>query len=469
MFIGREPELQLLRRHLRDRSKAQLIVLYGRRRIGKSTLIQQAVKNEKKVLFFEGIERENTRTQIDQFLDDLSRQTGRVRLAAGNWREVFQGLDELIRSDRWVLVFDEFPWMGAGRSRIVADLKLYWDRWARNKNLCLFLCGSVASFMTRHVVHSKALHNRKTLEMCLQPLTPRDSGLFIRRRSIREKAQLYMTLGGIPKYLEQIDPRQSLNQNLNRLCFSASGFFVEEYETLFKEQFRSIKVYETIVESLSREPMGTSELARRTGLRRGGGLQDQINNLERSQFVRAYQPVKLGREHRLRTKMYKLVDPFLLFYFRYIRPNRYIIQRNKKGENLFGSIAGPTLQQYYGYAFERLCEDAMDELLDRLGLRLVDVKVMGPYFQQSRSRGQGLQIDWFIIRRDSVWSLLEFKYGTAAAGTEVIREVEGKINRIGVPSSVTVEPILVSAAGVTAAVKKSGYFNQILGLSDLVS
>lgn len=138
MFIGREEELKVLRYHLQDHSKAQLIILYGRRRIGKSTLIRESVKTEKNVLFFEGIEGEPSSIQVDQFLSDLSRQTKKIKLAAKNWREVFQGLGEMLEQGRWVLVFDEFPWMAAGRSRIVSDLKIYWDRWSQKRTARTF-------------------------------------------------------------------------------------------------------------------------------------------------------------------------------------------------------------------------------------------------------------------------------------------------------------------------------------------
>ncbi|MFH0946707.1 MAG: AAA family ATPase [Planctomycetota bacterium] len=128
MFLGRTHELEMLRERLEDRSKAQLILVYGRRRIGKTTLIARSLAREKRVLLFEGIEGAPTRLQIAQFLDDLAGQTGRVRLAAKSWREVFRGLGEIVCAGRWVLVFDEFPWMGVGRTRIVSELKLYWDR-----------------------------------------------------------------------------------------------------------------------------------------------------------------------------------------------------------------------------------------------------------------------------------------------------------------------------------------------------
>ena len=468
MFIGRKYELDLIRSHLADTKKAQLIILYGRRRIGKSTLIRESVKQEQRVLFFEGIEGGRKQDQIDQFLDDLSSQTGRVKLSASNWRDVFRGVGELVEKGRWVLVFDEFPWMGSGRTKIVSELKLYWDRWSKNPNVVLFLCGSVASFMLQHVVHSKALHNRKTLEICLTPLSPSETGKFISRRSVAEKACLYMTLGGIPKYLEQIDAKRSLHKNLNRFAFSSNGFFIEEFETLFKEQFKSIHVYSSIVEALAESPANVTALSEKVGVAKGGGFKKQLENLVHAQFVREYTPVSPSRRARLRTKMYKLVDPFLIFYFRYVHPNREIIARNSRGEDLFRGIAGATIQQYYGYAFERLCEDAMQNILERLDIRLSDIEAMGPYFQQRRSSQGGLQIDWLIMRRDKVWTLIEFKYTNTKVGTSVIKEVQQKAIRLNAPQGITIEPVLVSASGVNCAVEKREYFNQVLTLSDML-
>lgn len=468
MFVGREYELELIKERLADRSKAQLLIIYGRRRIGKSTLIRKSLEERRNVLYFEGIQGESTKSQIDQFLSDLSRQTGRVKLAARNWREVFQGLGEIISDGRWIVVFDEFPWMAVGRSGLVSDLKLYWDRWSRNKGLVLFLCGSVSSFMIKHLVHSKALHNRKTLEMCLGPLTPSESGLFIKRRGLWEKAQLYMCLGGVPKYLEQINPKYSLEKNLNRLCFCSNGFFVNEFETLFKEQFRSLKTYQGIVEALAESPASLSELSRKTKIAKGGGLHEYLQHLISAQFVREYSPFTVVHKRRTRTKLYKLVDPFLIFYLRYMDKNREIISKNTS-ENLFRSIAGPSIEQYYGFAFERLCEDAFAHIRKKIRLDLTDIGNMGPYFQRGVERGMGLQIDNLIMRRDNIWVIVEYKYTKEPVGNQIIEEVSKKIDRLSVPEHVSVEKILISASGVTKAVAESGYFDHILTLSDIIS
>lgn len=468
MFIGRKYEMELIKDRLSDYSKAQLLIIYGRRRIGKSTLIKKSLEGRKNTLYFEGLQGESTNNQIDQFLSDLAKQTGRIKLAAKNWREAFQGLGEIINEGNWVVVFDEFPWMAVGRSKLVSDLKLYWDRWSENKKLTLFLCGSVSSFMIKYLVHSKALHNRKTLEMCLSPLSPSESGLFIKQRGLWEKAQLYMCLGGVPKYLEQINPKYSLEKNLNRLCFCSNGFFVNEFETLFKEQFRSIKTYQNIVEALAESPASLSELSRKTKIAKGGGLHEHLRHLIAAQFVREYSPFTVAHKKRARTKLYKLIDPFLIFYLRYIDKNKNMISMNTS-ENLFRSISGPSIEQYYGFAFERLCEDAFDNIRRKIHLDLTDILNMGPYFQRGVESGAGLQIDNLIMRRDNVWVIAEYKYTKKPIGNQIIDEVSKKIDKLPTPSYVSIEKILVSASGVTKPVVESGYFDHILTLSDIIS
>lgn len=467
MFVGRHHELHLLERQLVDYSKAQLIIIYGRRRVGKSTLIRKCLHNEKRVLFFEGIEGAPTSTQIDQFLSDLSRQTGRVKLAAKNWLQVFQGLEETIKEGRWILVFDEFPWMAAGRSQIVADLKFYWDRWSENRKLALFLCGSVASFMIKHIVHSKALHNRKTLEICLAPLTPKESGEFIRKRGLWEKAEMYMCIGGVPKYLEQIDPNISLEKNLNRLCFCAHGFFVNEFETLFKEQFRAVKTYQTLVNLLAKSSSTLSELAQKSHLPKGGGLHQHLQNLILAQFVREYSPYTSFSQKRARTKIYKLIDPFLIFYLRYIYPNKALIEKNR-GENLFRAITQSSIDQYFGFAFERLCEASMAAILEKLNLHLADILNMGPFFQRKTTTSRDLQIDNLIMRRDKVWTVMEYKYNTKPLDRGVIDEMSKKLERLSIPSGISIERVLIAAGGVNKAVQQSRHFESILTLKDII-
>ncbi|RLC01118.1 MAG: hypothetical protein DRI57_31505, partial [Deltaproteobacteria bacterium] len=156
-------------------------------------------------------------------------------------------------------------------------------------------------------------------------------------------------------------------------------------------------------------------------------------------------------------------------YFRYIHNNREIIARNKNNENLFRSIAGSSINQYYGFAFERLGEAALDTILDQLDLNLTDIVKMGSYFRQTRTHGAGLQIDWLVIRRDGVWSLLEFKYLNKPAGMQVMHDIKQKIDRLNAPDNITIEPVLISAHGATKQLEQTQFFQKIINLSDLVN
>jgi len=263
MFYGRKHELQILKRAIGS-SSPELGIVYGRRRVGKSSLLMQAA-GRKGDLLFEGLQQASLKSQIEHFLLQLADQTGTPRSAARNWREALDALSFHLRNGRRYVVFDEFPWMASGRSELVALVKYYWDNhWKKNPGLTLVLCGSIANFMFRHIVHSKALHNRKTFEIELDPLPAHEAKRFFGRyRSDYEIAKFLMVFGGIPKYLEQIDPARSLSDNLDRLCFQRNAFFLTEFETVFKEQFKVAGTYGEIVKALAEQSQSRESLARR--------------------------------------------------------------------------------------------------------------------------------------------------------------------------------------------------------------
>ena len=169
MFVGRENELSIIQGAI-DSDRAELGIVYGRRRIGKSSLLMQ-FKKHKGDLCFEALQKASTLKQIDHFTDQMAKQTNTPKILARNWKEAFDGLTLHIQTGKHYVVFDEFPWMASGRTELVSMLKFYWDTmWKKNPKLTLVLCGSVTSFMLKHLIHSQALHNRKTFEIKLDPL-----------------------------------------------------------------------------------------------------------------------------------------------------------------------------------------------------------------------------------------------------------------------------------------------------------
>jgi len=469
MFIGREYELKIIEQAIVSK-RAELGIVYGRRRIGKSTLLKQAAP-KKNTLYFEALQGVSLKKQIEHFTYQLSKQTNTPIILARNWHEAFDALTLHIKKKRRYVVFDEFPWMAAGRGELVALFKYYWDNyWKQNLNLTAVICGSVANFILNHIVHSKALHNRKTFEIRLQPLSAGESKLFFKKlRSEHEICKFLIVFGGIPKYLEQIDPHTSFENNLDRLCFQKSGFFINEFETIFKEQFKVIKTYEKIARELAKKNCSKEELSKKLNIGSGGGLTEYLKTLEKADFVKIFTPVSPSIRQDVKTKKNVLWDEWLRFYFRYVEPNKKIIEMNTT-PGLFNKVAGKSLDIFLGLSFEQLCMRNLPALLDSIGCDMHQIVNFGPFFRQ-RGRGknkeEGLQVDIMLHRKGQILTLFECKYSTKPIGTTVISEVERKIRFLKAPRNFTVERILITGSGITPALQKSDYFHHILGVEDL--
>jgi len=475
-FCGRKEEIALLRRAIAS-ERAELGIVYGRRRIGKSTLLQQPLR-KKGDLFFEGIRGLPQQKQIDHFLDQLARQSEIPRARARDWREAFDALSYHIGKGKHYVVFDEFPWMASGKTELVALLKYYWDNeWKKNPRLTLVLCGSVAAFMQRHLIHSEALHNRKTFELKLEPLPSNEAKEFFKSfRSGVEAARFLMVFGGVPKYLEQVDPTRSLAENLDALCFHKHGFFVNEFETIFKEQFKVARTYETMVRALSKGRCSREDLASRLKMSAGGGFSSYLETLAQADFVRVFHPVCItGNEGRgSKTTRVELWDEWLRFYFNYVAPNRKRIGLNTK-PGLFEAVAGRSFDTWCGVGFENLCLKNLPVVLENLGIPLESVLDFGPFFRQgsrggdgeASKVGKGLQIDLVLRRKGGILTLIECKFRSRPVGLSVVRDMERKIEFLAAPRSMTVERILLCAGEVTADLASAGYFHRIGGVEVL--
>ncbi|MBF0433268.1 MAG: AAA family ATPase [Fibrobacteria bacterium] len=468
MFVGREYELKILKNAIKSK-RPELGIVYGRRRVGKSALLKQA-KSGKNCIYFEALQKVTQKKQIEHFLQQLSKQANTPQSMANNWRDAFEILTYYISKGGHYIVFDEFPWMASGKTELVSLFKYYWDNhWKNNPGITLMLCGSIASYMIKHVVHSQALHNRKTFEIKLSPLPAKEAKLFFKNlRSDREIAQFMMVFGGIPKYLEQIDPTQSLDINVDKLCFQKSGFFVAEFETIFKEQFKKTRYYERIVSVLSKKSVSKINLSNELNIASGGGFNTYITSLEQADFIRLFSPkALLGKGDK--TQKLVLWDEWLRFYFTYIQERQSIIELNTS-PGLFQKACSNSIESYFGNAFEKFCIKNLTGILNALEVNLHDVISFGPFFRQ-RSRNnpseKGLQIDILIHRRGNILTLIECKFGLQPVGKTIISEIQHKVALLSIPKNYTLELVLIAAAGITPVLEQEAYFHRILGLECL--
>lgn len=468
-FLGRQAEQESLV-SLDYSEKSKVSVVYGRRRVGKSTLIRK-VFEKKKILSFEGLEGESTLIQKKEFLSQLFRQTSPPNSILppspkSSWSDILIYLSNVLVGKPTVVLLDEFQWIAAERKELVSHLKYVWDNYFLTKNkIHLILCGSVSSFLVKKVLKSKALYGRIDLEIHLQPLkfTEVKKGFF-KRRSLQESIEAYLCVGGVPRYLELFEERQSLILNLQRLGFRPDGYLFNDFEKIFVSHFGKHPVYQKIIMALTQKKFMTrEELINREYETSGGRMTDYLEELVLADFIEKYQP--LDKSDSTILNRYRIRDNYLQFYFRFLFPNR---QKIKEGFYLKKPFPLHLFQPYHiwlGLAFEQFCYHHHDVLAQKLGFSAVDYRY-GSFFKREDQK-TGHQIDLLFLRADQVVTLCEIKFKNRPIGKEVIPEVLKKVEGINLKKHPTIEPVLITASSPTKELVSEGFFTQIITLEEL--
>ncbi len=469
MFFGRNNELKLLEEKYIS-LKSELAVIYGRRRIGKTSLIKKMVEDKPYVFTFEGIEGERSDYQINHFAEKVISYTDDPFIKADsldNWDTVFSFLTEKIiknkrRGKKIILFFDEFQWMAAGRSRLTAIIKYFWDNFWKEQNVFLILCGSIASFMVNKVISSKALYGRITLEILLKGLKPDEAArLFKNKRSKEEILKYQLIFGGVPKYLEEINLNRSFNQNVNALCFSSNSFMVKEIEKIFYSQFRIAEGYLKVVNLLKNSLLPLKEIASKLGKKSGGSLKGALEHLENAEIIKSY--ISFDKDWKTKFRKYRLSDEYLIFYFKYIEPHINIISDGEQ-KKIFEMVSKDSFSVWLGFAFERFCTKHAFYLAEKMGFA-EQVISWGPFFSKQDEK---FQIDLLYKRIDNVITVCEVKHHSGEISTNVIPELKRRMSLLKVPRGYTFETALISLYGPDKHLKESGYFNHYLTLNDII-
>lgn len=306
--------------------------------------------------------------------------------------------------------------MAAGRLKLISYIKYYWDqKWKKHPHLLLILCGSVASWMVKNVVRSKALYGRISENILVGPLEPFEVASFIgKRRGQKEVLEYLLCFGGIPRYLEEFDFNRSLQVNIEKTCFQPSGFFKDEADKIFYNQFKETRLYQTIVGHLLKGPLALKDITDRISLPSGGGLKLYLDNLEAAgiaERIAEIQNFSVGKKGR-----YCLIDEYLRFYHCFIRPNRTEIEQAHL-RHPFEKFMQNRWHNFLGLAFERFCLRHRYRIADLLGFGN-KVTGCGPLRRQGK---EGFQFDLVFLRRDDVVTLCEVKYLSEKPSTQWIR------------------------------------------------
>ena len=476
MFLGREKELESLRLLL-QKPTSSLVACRGRRRIGKSTLFKEfARRNKTELILIEGLGPRKGQTNADQlrnFGERLCAQTKGAHVIPSSWMEAFRLLGERINDRRkTVVLLDEISWMGRHEPDFPGFLKNGWDDFLKSHdNLILVLCGSVSAWIQENLLESATFGGRFSRSIVLKEL-PLD--LCVRfwrgrekRLASREIVDVLSVTGGVPRYLEEIDPSLSADENIARMCFAEDGPLFKDFNAIFSEVFGSTTLVKAdILRRLAESGSATcSEIAERLGVERGGSLTRNLADLYEAGFVSRDDNINPTTGRKAKESRYRVCDNYARFYLKYIEPHEDEIRGGRYG---FGSLAELRgWESDKGFQFENLVANHAMALIPHLHLEGTTIRSAAPFvLKGKRGEKRGVQID-LLIQTSRLAYIVEVKR-RFRIGREIEQEISDKVAAFPKRRGMSIRTALVYEGELDEAVARSGAFDIIIPFSRLV-
>ena len=410
-LIGRLEEKKILESALLS-PKAEMVSLLGRRRVGKTFLVKSVYRDQ---LDFEftGIQHATRREQLRNFMLQISKASqGSFPLTEPkDWLEAFYLLTKFLemkkKPEKMVVFLDELPWMATHNSGFLKGLSYFWNSWAVDQPVVVVICGSAASWMIKKVVHHKGgLHNRITKRIFLKPFNLAETEHFLKEKNLHfdryQMLHLYMAMGGVPHYLEEITAGKSAAQNISQICFSENGLLRDEFSKLYASLFENSEAHVKVVRALAGRLKGLTrtEIVQASRPPEGGGATTVIEELLHAGFISMYQPS--GKKKK--DSLYRLTDEYSLFYVRFIENN------SSQGEAVWQQISQTQAYiSWAGYAFESICLKHLPQIKKALGISGV-YSTASSFIKKGNEEEAGIQFDLLIDRNDHVINICEIKF-----------------------------------------------------------
>ncbi len=371
MFVGREQELKKLNK-LYESGRFEFAVIYGRRRVGKTTLIREFCKGKKAIYF---IAREaNDLINIENFSTDVFTATSKEsegNAYFSNWEKAFDYIYRISRDERIVLVIDEYPYLAQSNRAISSIIQAHIDTKLKESKLFLILCGSSMSFMEYQVLGYKSpLYGRRTAQFKVKPFAYYESAMLLKGFNAEEQAIFYGITGGIPDYLARIRPDLSVKENIENLFLSESGHLFEEPVNLLKQELREPATYNGIIAAIANGASKLNEIATKNGLE-SNKCAKYISALMALGIIKKDKPLT---EEESRKSIYLLDDQMFRFWYRFIPGNMSSIATGLS-DIVYDKAIAPQLSNYMGLIFEQMCMQYLMRENARLSLPFVFGKI----------------------------------------------------------------------------------------------
>lgn len=420
-IIGREREQEQLKKIIKSKS-AEFVAVYGRRRVGKTYLIRNFFK-ARKCLFFNvtGILNQTSSQQIYAFIRSMEEtffQNNINLKEPDNWIKAFEVLTYAIKdkSQKVILFFDELPWLASKKSGFLEALDYYWNHhWSMMPNLKLIVCGSAASWMIEKILNNKGgLHNRVTLKLPLEPFTLKETKLYLESRGFKylnlQILELYMVLGGIPYYLNILDSKKSVTQNIDELLFHRKAPLLEEFKILYTSLFDNAEAYEEIIRIIASKRSGVTRqyiIKEAKMSMDNGAFNTKLKALETSGFIMNFSPYNAIKKGSL----FRLIDEYSLFYLYWVEPVFSLIQKLEEPKNYWKEKAeSASFRSWSGYAFEAVIFKHITKIQTTLNISTSSWIGAWSFIPKKGTEEEGTQIDLVFDRNDNIITLCEIKY-----------------------------------------------------------
>ncbi len=474
-MIGRKQEVQELNK-LYESDRAELVAIYGRRRVGKTYLVDETFSD--RITFRHaglspvGQEAKGfLRTQLNHFYNSLELQGMEPCQKPSSWQDAFllleKHLQRIDNGSRQVVFLDEMPWLDTPRSGFISAFEGFWNTWGcHRKNLMVIVCGSANSWILDSLINNHGgLYNRVTYEIKLSPFTLRECEEYYISNQIRlskyDITQSYMIFGGIPYYMGYIDRGLSLAQNVDRLFFSKNAKLKNEFDRLFDSIFINPDAVKAIVRLLYTRNAGYTrkEITEKLGITDGGRFSRNLNALIASDFVTKYVPFGFAK----REEHYKLIDPFCLFYLHFVN-----CQRKANEQFWQQNVTSQQVAIWRGFAFENVCFNHIEPIKKALGISGV-ISSASAWSKRSEEES-GAQIDLLIDRNDNVVNMCEMKFysGDFAINKEYYKVLLHRQELLARETSpkTSIRSTLITTFGLVQN-EYSGAFTNVVTLDDL--
>lgn len=466
MFFGRKEELSALA-DLWGKNCASLAVCSGRRRVGKSTLVEEFARRSGcrfiEIVGLSPDEGVDNRAQLRNFCERLSVQTGVDEEYANGWAKAFDALYAAVNGKRGktIVFLDEISWMGAFDKTFPALLKTAWDtQFSKREKLIFVVCGSVSTWINKNILRSKAFVGRISCSLKLEEMPLSDCrefwGSAKDRRSVHEMLDLLCVTGGIPKYLTEMRPSLSADENIRKMCFTKEGYLYRDFDAIFTDVFaKTVSDKAKILACVAEEPQSVKTLAAALGCVSNGHLSDSLGELVEAGFLSVDEGLNPSSAKEAREVRYRICDNYVRFYLKFILPRKRAIER---GAYKFVSMDRvPGWDSMMGLQFETLVRNNLSALLPLVGMGNTVLTSAAPYVRRGKRKGEGVQIDLLLQTRKSV-CIVEIKRRKLIPAS-VQDDVRDKIRRLKLPRDISVRAALVYDGELAPEIEEDNYFD----------